>query len=56
MRLIEVKILYNADHKFDTEDISTLDHIIELMYWVNQRPDVIHVVKTEMLPDGEHDD
>jgi len=57
MRLVKVTILYNLDFHSDFNAIlETKNHIEELLYWVKERPDVVHVSRVTMLPDGEHDD
>jgi len=56
VRLVEVKILYNADYHSGVNAIlDTQKHIEELMYWVKGRPDVVSISRTIILPDGDHD-
>ena len=53
MRLIEVKILYNADYVPQTD---TEKCVSQLINWISGNPDIVHISKTIILPDGEHDD
>ena len=52
MKLIEVKILYNADYVPQTD---TKKNVTQLINWIRGNPDVIRISKT-VIPDGGGDD
>jgi hypothetical protein len=53
MRLLEFKILFNMDYNYDSNDVLPLrEYVEEVLWYIGQRPDVIHVSK-QIILEGE---